>query len=160
MEAARAASAADLDRVASLWARAIEEVTALRGGQLLARSWHRDNLEAELAAILACPDRHLVVGQFEQVTVGFASAACDKGSGAAIGVVELLYVEPPARQVGVGEAMLEELLSWCRRMGCAGVDAPALPGSRAAKSFFEDNGFVARLLVMHRPLTSATDGDG
>ena len=39
------------------------------------------------------------------------------------------------------------------------MDAPALPGSRPAKAFFEDHGFVARLLVMHRPLPDAPDGD-
>jgi hypothetical protein len=37
------------------------------------------------------------------------------------------------------------------KLGCVGVDAPALPGSRSAKAFFEDNGFIARMLVMHRP---------
>ena len=52
----------------------------------------------------------------------------------------------------VGRAMAESLMSWCRSQGCSGVDASALPGSRAVKSFFEANGFTARLLVMHRPL--------
>jgi hypothetical protein len=48
--------------------------------------------------------------------------------------------------------MIELVVAWCAARGCAGVDAPALPGNRPAKAFFEDNGFVARLLVMHQPL--------
>ena len=63
-----------------------------------------------------------------------------------------LYVSPEARRAGVGRAMAASLSAWCRSMGCNGVDANALPGSRAVKSFFEADGFTARLLVMHRPL--------
>ncbi len=33
-----------------------------------------------------------------------------------------------------------------------GVDTLALPGHRAAKNFFEESGFTARALVMHRAL--------
>ena len=43
-------------------------------------------------------------------------------------------------------------LSGAIAVAAGAMDAPALPGSRPAKAFFEDNGFVARLLVMHRPL--------
>ena len=32
------------------------------------------------------------------------------------------------------------------------VDAFALPGHRATKNFFEEEGFTARALIMHRPL--------
>jgi hypothetical protein len=52
----------------------------------------------------------------------------------------------------VAEAMVAALDDWARTLGCAGIDAPALPGNRAAKAFFEGQGFLARLLVMHRPL--------
>ena len=38
------------------------------------------------------------------------------------------------------------------RRACIGADALALPGNRATKNFFEQNGFVARSIVMHRPL--------
>jgi hypothetical protein len=48
--------------------------------------------------------------------------------------------------------MMAEALAWMGRIGCTGVDALALPGARATKNFFEENGFTARLLVVHRPL--------
>jgi GNAT superfamily N-acetyltransferase len=66
--------------------------------------------------------------------------------------VAALYVVPAARGVGVGEAMMERLLAWFARQGCRGVDAEALPGDRASKSFWEDAGFRARLITMHRDL--------
>jgi GNAT superfamily N-acetyltransferase len=62
-----------------------------------------------------------------------------------------VFVEEGARGVGLGEAILEDLVAWFADRGCVGVDAPALPGHRQAKNFFEAHGFVARLLVMHHP---------
>ena len=38
------------------------------------------------------------------------------------------------------------------REGCVGIDAFALPGHRAAKNFFEEQGFTARAIVMHHVL--------
>ena len=40
------------------------------------------------------------------------------------------------------------------------MDATALPGHRAAKNFFEEQGFVARSLTMYRGLPLAGDEDG
>ena len=89
------------------------------------------------------------------MAVGFASAKCDRARQHPIGVIEAIYVEPSARLVGVGEAMLDVVVAWFAERGCQGVDAPALPGSRPAKAFFEDHGFVARLLTMHHPLPAS-----
>jgi ribosomal protein S18 acetylase RimI-like enzyme len=74
-------------------------------------------------------------------------------NGQRVGSVQDLYVDPVVRRHGVGRAMADHMVSWCVGQGCIGVDANALPGSRAVKSFFEAGRFTARLLVMHRPLT-------
>jgi GNAT superfamily N-acetyltransferase len=66
-------------------------------------------------------------------------------------VVTDLFVDEGARSVGVGEAIVELLVAFCAEAGCIGLDALALPGARAAKNFFEESGFTARALVMHRP---------
>jgi len=82
--------------------------------------------------------------------VGFASARIEQlRDGTTLGVIGDLYVEPDARGVGVGEALMDALLVWASERGCQGVDATALPGDRATKNFFEGSGFTARLLVMH-----------
>ncbi len=75
--------------------------------------------------------------------------------GERVGSVQDLYVDPLVRRRGVGRAMADHMVSWCVEQGCIGVDANALPGSRAVKSFFEAGRFTARLLVMHRPLPPA-----
>ena len=67
-------------------------------------------------------------------------------------MVDDIFVEEGARQVGVGEAMMADLVAWCREQGCVGMDAMALPGHRSTKNFFEESGFTARNLVMHHRL--------
>jgi GNAT superfamily N-acetyltransferase len=66
--------------------------------------------------------------------------------------VDVIYVEPPAREVGVGETLLGAVTDWAGRHGAAGVDVQVLPGMRSAKNLLEGSGFATRLLVMHRQL--------
>ncbi len=72
--------------------------------------------------------------------------------GGVLGVITDLFVQPEARSVGVGEAMVELLVAYCTEHDCLGIDALVLPGHRAAKNFFEESGFTARALVMHHKL--------
>lgn len=159
MESARVATAADLGFLAELWERAVAELDGQRGGALLAGSLYRSDPRAALKSAFDDPDRVLVIGNIEGVAVGFASALCDRQRREPVGVIEIIYVDPDARQVGVAEAIVKVVMHWSAELGCVGVDAPALPGSRSAKAFFEDNGFIARLLIMHRPVGGKNDGD-
>jgi GNAT superfamily N-acetyltransferase len=161
VENARRATTDDVHIAAVLWDQAVAELEGQRGGALLAGSLTRPDLPATLAAALSDPDRLLVVGLIDDVTIGLASVFCERGRPEPVGNLELIYVDPLARQVGVAEAMLGLVRSWCSERGCRGVDAPALPGNRQAKAFFEGEGFLARLLVMHYPLDGlAQEGAG
>ncbi len=85
--------------------------------------------------------------------IAFAAVVVEQlRSGARLGVITDLFVEPEAREVGVGEVLAGALVEHCRSLGCLGVDAAALPGHRAAKNFFETHGFTARALTMHKHL--------
>ena len=68
-------------------------------------------------------------------------------------MISELFVHPEGRGVGIGELMLADLVAFLTGRGCIGIDAMALPGHRAAKNFFEQQGFVARRIVMHTSLT-------
>lgn len=156
METARSATEADLPDVVRLWAEAVADLDGQRGGALLARALTRPALTEWATAALADPDRLVVLGLIDGVRVGLTSVVTSsvpsEVGGGPLGTVELIYVEPPARQVGVAEAMMALVTEWAVGRGLVGLDAPALPGSRPAKSFFEVNGYQARLLIMHRPL--------
>jgi GNAT superfamily N-acetyltransferase len=66
-----------------------------------------------------------------------------------LGCIEELGVHADARQLGIGEALLNVSLEYCREQGCVGVDSFALPGARETKNFFETFGMKARLLTVH-----------
>jgi len=136
---ARLVAAADVADVATLRRAALEEISAVRGGPLYpARPLPPPGVE----------DRPLWVGELAGTVVGYLAATAE-GS---LGAVTAVYVDPGCRAVGVGTAMVTEALAWMIRKGCTGADALALPGARATKNFFEESGFTARLLVVHRPL--------
>jgi GNAT superfamily N-acetyltransferase len=153
MEASRPAEPDDVPRVAEL-ARALRaELRTMRGGAVWAeREALAEPLDDAYAALLDRDDACVVVGTIDDVVVGFAAVVVDVlHDGARLGIVTDLFVEEGARSIGVGEAMVERVVAFCAEAGCVGVDALALPGARAAKNFFEESGFTARALVMHRP---------
>ncbi len=156
MEAARRATRDDLSRVAGLCREAQAELAPTRGGAVyVAREARPEPIESGLLLALEDPRSLVMVGTLDGVVVGCSVVRLEElRDGSTLGVVEELFVEPPARSVGVGEAIMGETLAWCRDAGCAGVDATALPGNRATKNFFEMNGFSARLIVMHHRLAS------
>ena len=157
-EAARAAVADDVGRLAELARAAIEELRVTKGGAVWARRDARpEPVDDSLAAAIADPDQHVVAGTIDDVIVGYAAVRTEvlRDSGR-LAVLDDLYVEPEARGVAVGEALMDAVLVWCRDRGCIGVDSLALPGNRATKNFFERFGLVARAIVVHRRL----DGEG
>lgn len=158
MESARPATGADLDELVRLWEEAVSELAGQRGGRALAGTLTRGDLPAFLRHALQEPDRLLVLGHYDGSPVGLASLWADRSRTDPIGQLELIYVEPTARQVGVAEAMLSLVMDRCQAWGMTGLDAPALPGNRSAKSFFERNRMQARLLIMHRPLPGGSGG--
>jgi len=159
VEAARPATADDIDRILELSRALRTELAAQRGGEL----WWRTHDPVEhhppgLRALLGYDDDCLLVGSLDDEVVGYAIARTHRlPDGAHLAVIGELFVEPGAREVAVGESLVEGVLTWAQARGCVGVDATALPGNRAAKNFFETHGFVARSLTMHRPLGAAAD---
>jgi GNAT superfamily N-acetyltransferase len=90
----------------------------------------------------------LWAGTIDGVPVGYALVSADGD----VAVIEELHVDPEARAVGVGEALLDAVIIWAKEQACSGVDSFALPGARETKNFFETFGMTARLLVLHRDL--------
>jgi len=148
----RRAAPADTDALDALRRAAMAEQASFRGGELYAQR------EARPVLLPGADDRPLWVGELAGDVVGYLAARADAlRDGRVVGVIEAVYVDPPCRGVGVGEAMVDSALEWFRARSCIGVDALALPGARATKNFFEESGFTSRLLVMHHRLE---DGRG
>jgi GNAT superfamily N-acetyltransferase len=154
VESSRPASADDISRVVELAGLMRGELSVMRGGALwLEREAWPEPLTDVYDALLTRDDALLAVGTIDDVVLGFGAVVVEQlRSGVRLGVVTDLFVEAPAREVGVGEAIVGALVEHARANGCIGVDASALPGHRAAKNFFETHGFTARALTMHHRL--------
>jgi ribosomal protein S18 acetylase RimI-like enzyme len=154
VEAARPATASDLPALVDLATRALAELAPMRGGAVFVqREGRAVPVEETLQRDLDDDGAIVLAGTIDEVVIGYATGRTETlRDGAVHGVIDDLYVEEGARSVGVGEALMAQLLDWFRARGCAGVDATALPGNRATKNFFEESGFTARLLVMHHRL--------
>ncbi len=155
---ARPAEPGDLQALTELYGECTRELAAMRGGPVLMGSGRgtavdavRSSFELQLGAAGAM----IVVSPApgEGAPVGYASCSeyrLDDGRG--IAALGELYVLPSYRRQGRGRALTRAVMDWAARRGCTGIDGSALPGNRAVKSFFESEGFTARLLVMHRPV--------
>jgi ribosomal protein S18 acetylase RimI-like enzyme len=106
-----------------------------------------------LEAALEDASTFIYLGTIDEVPLGFILARSEpmlpQAGESRIGVIRLVFTEPEAREVGVGEAMLDVLLGDLRRSGHRRFDAHVLPGHRLVKNFFESAGFSARSIVMH-----------
>ena len=150
-QAARPARAEDLAALVRLHRAATEELRAQKGGTVWAHQTRRDR---EPSFALEDPAELVLVGMIDESVVGYARVVVEAlDGGRELAVLTDIYVEPGAREVGVGEALLDAAIKWARGRGCVGIDSVALPGMRETKNFFESAGMVARAIVVHRALS-------
>jgi GNAT superfamily N-acetyltransferase len=151
---ARRATPADLPELQRLHHLAREHVGAERGGAvLLGREVRPAPVEESLQADLAAPDGVVLLGCLGPEPVGLAIARLETlHDGSRLAQVGELFVESDARDVGVGAALMHELIRWATEQGCDGIGSVVLPGDRASKNFFESFGLVARAIAVHRDL--------
>ncbi len=158
----RPAVASDLEVIASLIEAVHAELAPERGGAVWLVSEARAlPLRPSLGADIGTPDVHVSVSGIDDVVLGVAVTRLhglhDKSR---VALVSELVVDPQARGVGLGVALLDDAVEWARGMGAVGIESTALPGQRATKNFFEAAGMKARLLTVYASLVDeAVTGD-
>ena len=165
MEAARTALLSDVAAITVLARQAVGELGAQRGGPVWQLQDARvEPIDAGVRADVAMgPEAGLVVvGTVDDAVVGYGVSHLESlHDGSVLAEVSDLYVDPQARGIGLGEAMMDLLVDHARSAGAVGIDALALPGDRATKNFFETFGLKARALIVHRSLVDdGPDGSG
>jgi GNAT superfamily N-acetyltransferase len=151
MELARPARAEDRQICTRLLSQALVAAESMRGGRALVG----DATPVTLLERWTQPRDGVVlmVGEYESAVVGLLAVTIAPGPAAATnGLIECCYVEPGARDVGVGTTLMDAAVDWCSERGCESVDALALPGDRTTKQRLEAAGFTARLLRLSRRL--------
>ena len=150
---ARFVTSDDVDVLVELYRALEDEMTTLSHLWPLADGL-AEPVEAAFLAMTDDPATVAVIGEIDDVALGFCVARVEsmhpQAEGRQIGSIRLIFVDQPAREVGVGEAMLAAVLTELRSRGVATFDAHVLPGHRLVKNFFEAGGFKARSIVMSR----------
>jgi GNAT superfamily N-acetyltransferase len=150
----RPARSSDLEELVRLHDLARDHIGSERGGEIyLGREARPMPANSSLAEDLGATGRRVVLGCLGDVPVGFAVALLEElHDGSPIAQVSELFVEPDARDIGVGAALMGALIEWATDQGCVGIGTVVLPGDRGSKNFFESFGLVARAIVVHRDL--------
>jgi ribosomal protein S18 acetylase RimI-like enzyme len=150
---ARAVTHDDIGVLVELYRSLEDEMTPLSHLWPLADGL-AEPVDEAFGAIVEDPAAVAVIGEIDDVPLGFCVARVEtmhpQAEGRQIGSIRLIFVDHPAREVGVGEAMLASVLTELRSRGVTTFDAHVLPGHRLVKNFFEAGGFKARSIVMSR----------
>ena len=147
---ARRATDADVPEVCALYEALRDEMVALKPVWDLTDGFP-EPVSDHVAGLVAAEE--LWIGTIDDVPFGFLSGRLDdllpQADGRRMATIEHIFTHPEAREVGVGEAMLDAFLAFARDDGIDLFDAVAPPGQRLTKNFFESAGFSARRIVMH-----------
>jgi ribosomal protein S18 acetylase RimI-like enzyme len=153
--AIRRADANDLISLSNAHRLGQAAVTDARGGRLdTLLKGRAEPIEQSFANELSNGHTTVLVGTANDAFTGYCVATQQTlRSGESIMVISDLWVHPEARGIGVGSALMHEVLDVAKQLGCSGIDARALPGDRATKNFFESFGLVARTIEVHKALS-------
>lgn len=140
----RRADVDDAGQLVVLEAQARAALVDQRGGARWLAT-HAERGDTWPAAISAGP---VVVAHIDACLVGYLAATID----GEIVRVDEVYVQPEARELGFGDAMIEAIIEAGAAAGCTLIEAEALPGDRDTKNLYERAGITARLIVVSRRL--------
>ena len=154
VEAVRRAVVADVSAIAELERAARAGIADARGGAAaLAETPPHD----DWAAVLVDPTRHVFVATIDDVVLGYLELVLPTTGGlGGTWLVRQVYVDPGARELGLGDDLLGAAIDAARVGGGAAIESWALPGDRDTKNLFERAGVTARKLIVAKRLDGPT----
>jgi ribosomal protein S18 acetylase RimI-like enzyme len=149
----RPATAADIEALDRLQGTARAGLTDARGGPLRLRECP---VITDWLPLLTDPQALVLVGTLLDVVLGYMvlliRADIDRG------VITHAFVEEGARELGLGDTMVEHAVARVRAESLAGIEAVALPGDRETKNLYERAGLTARKLTVYKSLVARDGG--
>ncbi len=144
----RSASENDVIAIVELATEAQTEIAQFRGHEQLLEVW---TLTDQQWATAVTSDKNIVLVALSSMSiVGYAKGDINvKGTICTVGHV---FVDPQARQLGIGAGLVGEIARIAQAKGCQTLDAVALPGDRKMKNLYERIGMPARLLIASKNL--------
>jgi GNAT superfamily N-acetyltransferase len=128
----------DVDDLGSLETAARGSLVDQRGGP----RWLEEH-PPHHPAWAATASRRVLVADLDGCPVGYL--VLDLGR---VAVVESVFVDPGAREVGFGDALLAEAREIAMAAGAEILEGTALPGDRETKNLYERAGITARSITV------------
>jgi ribosomal protein S18 acetylase RimI-like enzyme len=145
----RRAEAGDLAALALLETEARAALVDARGGAALLAE---RTAIGDWSTALADPARVVWVATIDDVVLGYLELVLPAESGAT-GQVRQVYVHPEARELGLGDELLDVAIGATVAAGGVAIESVALPGDRETKNLFERAGLTARLITVAKRLS-------
>lgn len=67
-------------------------------------------------------------------------------------IIQHVFVVPESREVGLGDLLIQTLITELRARGVQLIEAQALPGDRGMKNLFERHGLIAQTIIVGKSL--------
>jgi GNAT superfamily N-acetyltransferase len=134
----RAVMPSDVDELGLLETAAREALLDQRGGP----RWLEEH-RAHHPEWMSSPERTVLVAELDGCPVGYLVLGLGR-----VATVESVYVAPGAREVGFGDALLEEAQRIAVAAGAELLEGTALPGDRDTKNLYERAGITARSITV------------
>lgn len=144
----RLATLEDVAALVALEHEARESMAQQRGG--VRRLAEVPSLGDDWAVWLQRDHSAVVLAEVDGVPLGWLWVTGPDDMGVA--VVNSVYVTEGARELGLGDDMVDWAVRWARSHRAVSLDSWALPGDRDTKNLFERNGLTARLITVSRSL--------
>ena len=134
----RPASPADADELGRLETAARRALREQRGGA----RWLEEH-QPHHPFWLHDGDRRVFVADLDGCPVGYLVLELGR-----VATVESVYVDPEAREVGFGDALLDIARRTAVEFGATLLEGTALPGDRETKNLYERAGITARSITV------------
>ena len=140
----------DIEALRLLESEARTQLTQFRGGKRLASELPL--VDQQWSERIGSTEWLVIVGGFDGTPLGYLCAKMVTAQDVLL--IEQVFVTAEARQLGLGDGLVNAAIESCRQRGMTAVDAFALPGDRETKNLFERSGLTARLLIVSKNLGS------
>lgn len=145
----RPASVTDVPALVDLEAAARAGIADVRGGALRLTECPPIT---DWSPLLVGADTRVLVGTLDDVVLAFMVLVMQPARDRSL--VTHVFVDAGARELGLGDAMIEHAIAATNEAGLTGIESTALPGDRDTKNLFERAGMTARKLTVYKSLVA------
>ncbi len=152
-EGARLANEYDFLEFNNLFTSGRREIEDRKGSELWVKLESLGNSASEIfKEYLSNERKALIVGEYCDYPLGFMLVEIVNINQEKAANIQEVFVDMEARDVGLGEVIMDHAIEWSRSKGASVLLGRAFPGDRATKNYFERFHITARLIEVSKKI--------